>query len=306
MHQVALIHNPRSRRNRGLAVRLPAGLTAASPMTPAELLASLQDYARREVDLLIVSGGDGTLRDVLGLLPRAYGDAPLPAIALLAAGNANLVASDVGACMPSRDAYTRLIAAAGAGRWRREESRRPIAVQRTGEAAVLGFFMGLGALNRATQYNHDHIRTGGGASVAITIAASMWQALRGVGDWAQGDPMTLRIDDETPRTGSRFLFLASSLHNLMLGLWPFWGSRNGTMRYLDIDAPPPQLARSLLPLLRGRPTASMLASGAYRSSSAHDIEIRSTTPMIVDGEPYPAADGCYRLAAGPALRFVTP
>ena len=75
---------------------------------------------------------------------------------------------------------------------------------------------------------------------------------------------------------------------------------------LDIDAPPPQLARSLLPLLRGRPTASMLASGAYRSSSAHDIEIRSATPMIVDGEPYPAADGCYRLAAGPALRFVTP
>jgi len=293
MHQVALIHNPRSRRNRGLAVRLPAGLTAASPMTPAELLASLQDYARREVDLLIVSGGDGTLRDVLGLLPLAYGDAPLPAIALLAAGNANLVASDVGACMPSRDAYTRLLAAADAGRWRREESRRPIAVQRTGEAAVLGFFMGLGALNRATQYNHDHIRTGGGASVAITIAASMWQALRGVGDWAQGDPMTLRIDDETPRAGSRFLL-------------PFWGSGNGTMRYLDIDAPPPQLARSLLPLLRGRPTASMLASGAYRSSSAHDIEIRSATPMIVDGESYPAADGCYRLAAGPALRFVTP
>ncbi|MDB5968144.1 MAG: Diacylglycerol kinase family enzyme [Hydrocarboniphaga sp.] len=304
MHQVALIHNPRSRLNRRLAVHLPSGLLSASPTTEGELFASLAEYAHREVDLLMVSGGDGTLRDVVTLLPRAYGDVPLPAIALLAAGNANLVASDVGACRSQRDALSRLSDAAAQGRWRRDELRHPIAVQRRGEQPVLGFFMGAGALNRATRYNHDHVRSDGGLSVAITIAVSMWRAVRGVGDWAAGDWMSISADGAVAREGKRFLFLASSLQSLMLGLWPFWGS-GGPMRYLDIDAYPEKLGRSLLPLVRGRPTPAMLES-SYHSSGASRILLKTQGPMIIDGEPFAAADGEFLLSPGPALRFVSP
>jgi len=304
MHQTALIHNPRSRLNRRLAVHLPSGLLSASPTNEAELLASLSEYANREVDLLLVSGGDGTLRDVVSALPRAYGQVPLPAIALLAAGNANLVAADVGACASQRDALSRLTTAAAQGRWRRDVVRHPIAVQRRGEHPLLGFFMGVGALNRATQYNHDHVSAGGSLSVAITIAASMWRAVRGVGDWAEGDWLSLGIDGAAPRDGRRFLFLASSLQSLMLGLWPFWGS-SGPIRYLDVDAYPERLGRSLLPLIRGRPTTAMLES-SYHSSGASEIRLKTPGPIIVDGEPYSAADGEFLLSPGPALRFVSP
>lgn len=304
MHQSALIHNPRSRLNRRLAVHLPSGLLSASPTTEAELLASLREYAHREVDLLMISGGDGTLRDVITALPRAYGDAPLPAIAILAAGNANLVAADVGACTSQRDALSRMSSAAAEGRWRRDVIRHPISVQRHGELPILGFFMGVGALNRATQYNHDHVSSGGGVSVAITIAASMWRAVRGIGDWAEGDWISLSVDGGAARDGNRFLFLASSLQSLMLGLWPFWGS-SGPMRYLDVDAYPERLGRSLLPLIRGRPTTAMLES-SYHSSGASSILLKTPGPMIIDGEPFAAADGEFRLSPGPALRFVSP
>lgn len=304
MHQTALIHNPRSRLNRRLAVHLPSGLLSASPTTEAELFASLTEYAHREVDLLMVSGGDGTLRDVLTQLPRAYGDVPLPAIAILAAGNANLVASDVGACQSQRDALSRLCDASASGRWRRDVVRHPIAVERHGQPTILGFFMGAAALNRATRYNHDHVTAGGGVSVAITIAAAMWRAVRGIGDWAEGDWMSLSIDGHAAREGKRFLFLASSLQSLMLGLWPFWGS-SGPMRYLDVDAYPENLGRSLWPLMRGRPTTAMLES-SYHSSGASQILLKTQGPIIIDGEPFAAADGEFRLAPGPALRFVSP
>ena len=55
----ALILNPRSRLNKSTGAAVGTGnLKRAEPSTHPELLATLCDYARQEVDLLIVSGGD--------------------------------------------------------------------------------------------------------------------------------------------------------------------------------------------------------------------------------------------------------
>jgi hypothetical protein len=305
MHQSGLIHNPRSRRNRRLAVRLPSGLLSASPTNDSELMASLREFAHREVDLLMISGGDGTLRDIVTALPRAYGDVPLPAIALIAAGNSNLVACDVGACPSQREGLSRLTESAANGHWRRDVLRHAIAIDRGADHPILGFFMGAAALTRATQYNHDHVTSGGGFAVALTIGVALSRAVRGVGDWALGDWMSLSVDGAAPRDGQRFLFLASTLQSLMLGLWPFWGS-SGPIRYLDVDAPPHHLGRSLIPLWRGKPTPEMLET-SYHSSGAHsDLLITMDAPLTIDGEAFTSLNGQFALSLGPALRFVSP
>src|SRR3546814_4939599 len=88
--------------------------------------------------------------------------------------------------------------------------------------------------------------------------------------------MAIAVDGAAALAGARFLFFSTTLHKLMLGFWPFWGGEGSAaaLRYLDIESPPRKLWRSLWRLLRGRPSAFMLANG-YRSGRAGGIRIRS-------------------------------
>lgn len=310
VQQIGLIHNPRSQRNRGRL--LGAGspqLLRAEPSTLAELAATLDEFARREVSLLLISGGDGTVRDVLTALPAIYGE-PLPQLSLLSSGNANLIASDVGSAGHSTAALRRVLAAARGATFRRRVTRPALTLTWPDQAhaPVHGFFMGAAALSRATRYAHERVLNGGvkhGASVAVTVFAAFKQTLRGEGEWRNGEPMTITLDDAPARSGARFIFLATTLHKLMLGLWPFWGA-GGPLRYVDIDAPPPKLGRSLLPLLIGHPTRRMLADG-YRSGGATRIRLQLREPLLVDGESFaPGASGIIDLSTGPEFEFLTP
>ncbi len=308
--QIGLIHNPRSQRNRQRL--LGAGsphLLRAEPASLEELAATLTDFSRREVSLLLISGGDGTLRDVISALPLAYGS-NLPKLALLSSGNANVVASDVGSAGHTTAALQRVLAAARDDSFRRRVRRPALTLTWPDQAhaPVSGFFMGAAALAQATHYAHQRVLTGGvqyDASVAVTVFASFKQTLRGEGDWHLGEQIGVALDDQPERAGARFIFLATTLNKLMLGLWPFWGN-GGPIRYLDIDAPPRRLGRSMIPLLRGRPTQRMLNDG-YRSGCATRIRLQLNQPVVVDGEAFePGPSGMIELSSGPEIEFLTP
>jgi hypothetical protein len=311
--RAALIHNPRSQRNRrGLDLRIPPDLRAAAPATQGELLATLRAFAAQDVELLIVSGGDGTLREVTTLLPQAYGDR-LPRLSLLAAGNANTVASDVGSAGFDADALRRVLDAARAGRFSRRESRPLLRVSwpDLDVAPVFGFFGGAAVLARATRHANEKVLANGithKASVLVAVVNAVWRAANGRPGWLGAEAMGVAIDDGEPRNGARFIVLVTTLHRLVMGLWPFWGDedRAAPLRYLDIDSPPRRLWRSLRAVLRGRPTARMLASG-YRSGRADRIRIHCEEPMVIDGEVFmPGPSAIVEFAAGPSVEFLTP
>lgn len=304
----ALIHNPRSHQNRLRALRVPAELPAASPPTPEALRETLRDFAARGIDLLIVSGGDGTLREILGLLPETYGE-HWPAFVLIAAGNSNSVARDVGEVAPKSGTLERILAAVHSGRWSREVRRAPLVVSWPdgSRAPVYGYFMGAAALTRATLYERENVKAGGRLSVILTLIATFMDCIFGGSSWLQGDRLALTVDGAPPREGARFLFIATSLTRLMLRLWPFWNDAAGPLRYVEIDAHPPRLGRALLPLLFGRPTRRMIASGAYRSAAARRLSLRLDTPLIVDGDVFePDSDGRVDITTGPLVRFLSP
>lgn len=309
MSGIALILNPRSQRNRRKPLTIPPGLPAAAPETLPALHETLRGFAKQRIRTLIISGGDGTVREVLSALPQAYGDEP-PAIALLASGNANVIASDVGSAGYGDAALERLVALGRAGGLKAQ--RRPVLEVRwpdAGRPPVHGFFMGAAALSRATRYAHEQVLAGGARhriSVALTIGGALMQALRGRDGWLDGEAMRIRIDQGVQRDGARFLFLATTLNRLVMGLWPFWNSGKDPLKYLEIQAPPRALLRSMLPLMRGRPTAGMLEDG-YRSGGARRIELHSTQPLIIDGEVFaPGPSGVALLGPGPELSFLSP
>ena len=308
--QIGLVHNPRSQRNLGRPLGTGAPqLLRAEPHTLEELAATLADFARREVSLLVISGGDGTVREVLTALPAAYGER-LPQLALLSSGNANVIAADVGSAGHTSAALSRVLSAAQHAGFRRRVVRAALTLSWPDQAhaPVRGFFMGAAALSRATRYAHQQVQNGGvrhGALVAVTVFTAFKQTLRGEGEWREGEPMTVTVDEAAAQPGARFIFLATTLHKLMLGLWPFWGA-GGPLRYVDIDAPPPKLGRSLLPLLTGHPTRRMLAEG-YRSGGASRIRLQLREPVLLDGESFaPGPSGIIELSTGPEFEFLTP
>jgi diacylglycerol kinase family enzyme len=192
--RAGLIINPKSHRNRragGRRGHAPGGVLTAAPQTPAELDAALADFAARGIDLLIIDGGDGTLRDVLTLAPLHFGDAE-PAFAALPSGKTNALA--IALNTPRDWPIEAALARAQAGAF---TPLSPLEVRRARERKPpqRGFLFGAGAFRRATADAEAAHRLGafGSLAIGLTLAGSVLQTLAGRGGWATGEPMTLAL-----------------------------------------------------------------------------------------------------------------
>jgi len=317
MARLGLIRNPKSQRNKDGGGDMPVqaaallGFYFAEPSSPQELRETLDDFARGGVDVLCVDGGDGTVRDVLTALPAAYGDRP-PKLAILAAGKTNLIAADVGTTGYGRKGLNRLVQAAKDGTLAQRTTRRPVLSIHwpDGEHGdIRGMFMGAGAFTRGTDLANAAIHKAGFTqelAVALTMAGVLGRALIGNDQhgWLAGEAFSARFDDGSEQDGNRFLFLATTLNCLIMGLWPFWDYGDRPLRYLDVAARPPGLLCALPRLMTGKPNRRMRDCGAYRSGGADTIGLHLTRPLIMDGETYPP--GHVILSARDSIDFVQP
>ena len=294
MTVVGLIHNPRSHRNIGGRLGTPpAGVITAAPDGEAELILTLADFAARGVELLVIDGGDGTVREVISRLNGAFEDRP-PRLAILPTGKTNALALDLGAS-PGWSLESALAAAARGS----FETRRPLAIHRDGASRpwALGFVFGAGVYVRATKLAGRQHRLGfiDGLAVALTMIGAAFATL--VGGWRQGEEMT--VDGEAAR---RFLVLASGLKRMPLGVKPFGDPREGLKR-LVVAAPPRGLLLALPVILKGADKPWLTEAGYVRS----DIDAFSIAwdgEFVLDGEVYPA--GVLDVRLGAPLEFVAP
>jgi diacylglycerol kinase (ATP) len=97
--RIGVVRNPRSHGNaREGALVHPPGVLWAEPTSLAALDADLARFAAAKIEALIIDGGDGTVRNVLSALPRAFAEPPL--LAVLAGGKTNVLALDLAAGHP--------------------------------------------------------------------------------------------------------------------------------------------------------------------------------------------------------------
>lgn len=320
MIRVGVIANPLSRRNRGGGFRAVMEsfphLPRAEPRTVGELAEALTEFRRREVGVIAVSGGDGTIREILTALPAAYGDRAPPDLALLPAGKINLAARVVGS---AGGGLGRLVEAARGGRlarvewpvldvqWRDDPARR-----------VRGFLFGAAGFAEGTRLAYSHVHRAGvnnAAAVALSIAATTVSTLIGRQRRAlmAGEDMRVGVDGGPARGGRRFLILATTLDRLVFGLTPFWGpaeetgpeTGQGPLRWLDIAAPPHRLMAAVLPVLRGRPRRWMRVSG-YASGRAGALTVELSRPFVVDGELFEPGPRGVLVSSGHRIGFVAP
>jgi hypothetical protein len=311
--RVGLIRNPRSHRNASLtdADRHPRpGVVAAAPRSRAELRDVLGQFARSRIDLLVIDGGDGTVRDVLTCAEDVWG-ARWPRIAVLPSGKTNALAIDLG--LPHDWTLDQALAAARDGR---VASRAPVEIERRDGLGqpVRGFLVGAGGFVAATELAQRAHRAGAfnGVGVGLALSWAIAQTFFGPADgrWRRGERMRLRYHPRSvpmhaaPLAADRahYLLLASTLERMPLGLKPFGKPRPG-MKTLSIDAPPRRMLTAPATLLSGAEPAWLDRAG-YHRVDAPSLDVDLEGSFILDGEVFPG--GSYRISEGSPLSFVIP
>lgn len=300
--RAGVIANARSHRNRnGVRHEIWPELLYASPRTQDALLGTLRDYAAQGVDLLVVDGGDGTVRDVITAAGKVFNR--LPQFAVLPSGKTNALAMDLG--IPAGWNAQAAIKAARAGRL---QTRSPLEITRHGSIApdLRGFLFGAGRFVQATELAQRTHKVGAfdGVAVGLSLGWSVLQTLfgRANNEWKRGHSMQIRTDDGQIIDRSLYLLLASTLERMPLGLKPFGRTRGG-LKVLTIDAPPRRVVASLVPLLSGAERRWLSDAGYHRADPAR-LWIALKSGFILDGEHYEGGE--FALSTGEPLQFVVP
>lgn len=311
--RTAVLRNPRSHRNR-VATRPepdPPGISIAAPPNREELAATLARFAEEGIELLVIDGGDGTMREVMTAGAPIFGD-DWPRLLLLPKGKTNALAIDLG--MPEKWSLAAALRTVPDARLHR---RRPILVERVDaqEPQVLGFIFGAGVFNAAIAAGQVAHRLGAfqGFAVAVTALFGVMQALFGIGrsPWRALTPMRIAPEGAgevphsrhgTPRR--RFAVGCSTLGKFPLAMDPFaGGGGGGGIRFLAVDAPLRRVMALVPAILMGLDRPFLRKLGVHRGS-AEWIDIELDGPFILDGEAFPG--GRYRLRQGPELPFLVP
>lgn len=309
---VGVIYNPRSHRNKGQDLDSEASphVFIVQPGDRENLPQALETLAQRDIDLLVINGGDGTVRDVLTCGRAIFGD-HWPAIAVLPKGKTNALTVDFDA--PGNWSLQEAIEAFDSGR---RICRRPIEIAPLDQpgSALWGFIMGAGAFTLGIRAGQDAHRLGAFNSLAVGVT-SLWgaaQALFGTdrNPWRRGVEMAIRLGEDRASLhhsghgdpARREILIASTLERFPAGTRPF-GKLTEGLKLAVMDKPRRRLLALLPAIAYGWSNPRLRAMGLHQVTTPF-FEMDLTDQFILDGEAFPA--GSYRVGTGPELEFVAP
>jgi hypothetical protein len=312
MSDVALIRNPNSTGNiagaRGGCGTFPSAVQVIDCRALDDLSANLAAARAAGAEIVLIDGGDGTVRETLSRLPEIWGDA-LPQVGIVPRGNTNLIAREVGGLVAA-DAVSEILRRRAAGEALPTRRRRILKVAYpAGERATLrGFMLGWGAYATATCIAQEEVAASGPRQVVLTVLSTIRRTLIGAERRAlrRGVATRLAIDGAQAREGPRLIGLATTLQGpLVGGLNPFWGEGEGAIRWLDVRAPGRWLPLAAPGALFGRPQRWMKRAG-YASGRATRLAVGIDTPFIMDGEIFPPpTGGALTLSADEEIAFIS-
>jgi diacylglycerol kinase (ATP) len=312
--------NPTSRRNlqrpQDISDLAAKGAIIETPESLEEVPAAISRLTAANLDVLAVSGGDGTVLRALTHIFANGTSENQPALCLTPDGTTNMTAADVG--MPSGiNTLSRAYELAKSGKGRlitRQTIRLEGVTDEMGSTAPqIGMFFGAIGICRAIAFCRTHLHrrgiVGGVASWLTLTPLLLKNVLSSSEDGVlAGSAMTINTVDENGighvLDGSYSILMASTLERLALGARPFWGAGSG-LPMTAVKAPPPKLLANIGPLLFGR--AKRPKEPGYTSLKNEFYEIFYTGQVTLDGELYDVeAAQPIRLSAGGEVRFLVP
>jgi hypothetical protein len=317
MPKIGLISNPRSQRNRRGLDEIGAAVAGAPDVIHVatggcqELDEVLAEFARQEVGLVLINGGDGTVQTVLTRLLEVPSFERMPYLAILPRGMANTTAADVGLRGKAASGLSHLLAASRDGTLAEHAVERPIlrVENLQGGAPQRGMMFGAGAIPYAIELCCERVYARGltgSLGIGVTLAGLLLGGMLGRhGDGVlRGHDIAVALDGGRENRADRLLVLATSLHRLILGSRPFWNYAAQPIRYTSIAYPPDHLLRSAPKVLYGW-RRQALRPDVYQSQGAERIAVLVDAPITVDGEMFhPLPDQPVVITAADHARFI--
>ena len=280
--RIGMLNNPLSGGNRnGLqkirdaAFAEGSGVLQREIQTPSDVATTLADFARQEVNVLVVNGGDGTVQAALTAIfhKKLFETNPLLAV-LRSAGTTSMIAGDIGLKGSRESALGRLF------KWTRTRDSNAAVMQRSvlrvqvpsEKKPVYGMFFGAGAIFQASHFCHQKIHARGvrgekaaGAALARFLLAVLLKDRKVI----SAVPITTRVDQKPAEQQDYLLVFITTLQRLFLGLRPYWGSEPGPLHYTAVGASPRHFLRSIPSLMRGRRSRYVTPRNGYIS---HNVD----------------------------------
>lgn len=324
MSGIGVIYNPRSRyhdRDPRAWLRLERALSGHGVVREAASIAALhraaEDFRRLDIDVLAISGGDGTNGVTIGGFLDVYGDQALPRIALLRGGTGNTIADSLGvrrgrpesSLARLLNAYLRRRPLRDVPRFLmrvRSDNPRRVDGGPTGEVSH-GFLFGTGVV---CGYLREYYA--GGTPDAKVAAKTL---LRAIGSSIVRGPMirrmaqpyrgSVRLSDGSQWPARDYLAVAAgTVEQIGLGFTPFYRMRERTEAFhiLGIHARPMGFVRQLDRIWSG---SAMRPGHAYDAlaTSVHLDSPERPLAYMVDGDLY-QCDGGLEVSLGPAARII--
>ncbi len=303
------MNNRLSRRNAGspeIGGRLRALLgddgEVLEASTPGELARAVERFRSLEIDLLCIGGGDGTAHLVLTAFARAYGDAPLPAVALLRAGSMNTVADAHHLHGTPESILRAIVAGRRGGTPPRTVERDLLSVSRADEEPCYGFLFGTGAVVAFLDAYYRRRPTPARAAALIVraVTSAMSGGKLGAALSARETLAVASDGEDWPEEGY-LAVLAGVVPEIGFGFKPFarCDEQPGFFHAVGITGSVLHVAAHLPRIWLGQPWSRSLATDAV----VRDLSIEGAARFMVDGEIYRSGDRV-RVRTGPSVRLV--
>lgn len=252
----------------------------------AQLDGVIRRCAEAGARTLVVNGGDGTAGLVFGALLNGSPYRDAPAVALLPGGKTNMTAAAWSLTGEAPDALHAVLAAHRAGTLETFAAPRAVMSVRDGDGAPrYGAFFGAADIVEGILFCRKHIyplKMPNAASHTAAISLLLWRSLFGAGDTK---PILLSQREEELPGGKFFVFAATTLDHLILGLRPMPATGHGPLMYVTVDRAPMAILRALPDVMRRK-----LKPGKGRNvGRAENLCLRFNGTYTIDGEMYEAS-----------------
>jgi len=316
---IGVVLNPRSRRNLRdprAAVRIARQLgdhgVVREVRSVDELYRAAEDFKKLQIDVLGISGGDGTNHVTITGFLNVYDPSPIPHLAFLRGGTMNTVANSVGISKGKPEGVLGRLLRAYAQRASMplaNVERRVMRIGPPGEPAraYYGFLFGTGVVYG---FLAEYYRDGEPSPLvaAKTLARGVGSTLvRGETIQRMAAPFrgSVELADGTRWPERDYLAVAAgTIDQIGLGFRPFyrWDERDGAFHILGITASPFQFVVDLPRIRRAEP---MRPGKAFEATSSRAI-VRSANGVMrymIDGDLH-ETQGELELAVGPRVKIV--
>jgi len=314
---IGVLHNPLSGRNKrqplffqAVYARHPE-VQHAEVTTPADIMKAMETFAHKQVNLVVVNGGDGTIQATIDALFNFRHFSEMPLLAIIPAGTANMIAGDVGLGKYEKATLENLLS------WMKSSSpaidiiNRPILRIRlpSQQRPIHGMFFGAGAIYHGTKMGWETKHTIGrlGEWGAGLILVKFLLALA-TGSRKGLQPVMVGVStgESTTKYEEYLVLLVTTLERLFLGMRPFWSSTSGPLRFTSVKVPYRYLWRVLPSLIRGKSHPLATTDHGYVSENLSEIRLVLNSGFVLDGEVHllPQSEEPLTLELAGELSFV--